>query len=61
MGVIIRNVEGRVIAALSKKIIIKAPLGALDTEAKAFEAVFNLLRLHLGLLILKQKLLKRYS
>ena len=45
MGVIIRNEEGRVIAAFSKKKEKKAPPVALDTEAKAFEAVFNLLRI----------------
>ena len=35
IGVIIRDEEGRVEAALSKKIM--APLGALEAEAKAFE------------------------
>ena len=36
IGVIIRDEEGRVEVALSKKIM--APLGALEVEAKAFEA-----------------------
>ena len=36
IGIIIRDEEGRVEAALSKR--IKAPLGAIEAEAKAFEA-----------------------
>ena len=36
IGVIIQDEEGRVEAALSKR--IKAPLGAIEAEAKAFEA-----------------------
>ena len=36
IGVLIRDEEGRVEAALSKKIM--APLGAVEAEAKAFEA-----------------------
>ena len=36
IGVIIRDEEGRVVAALSKKIM--APLGAVEAKAKAFEA-----------------------
>lgn len=36
IGVVIRDDEGRVEAALSKR--IEAPLRALEVEAKAFEA-----------------------
>lgn len=35
LGVLIRDAEGRVVAACSKK--INTPLGPLETEAKAFE------------------------
>uniref|UniRef100_A0A7N2RE41 RNase H type-1 domain-containing protein n=1 Tax=Quercus lobata TaxID=97700 RepID=A0A7N2RE41_QUELO len=35
VGVLIRDAEGRVVGACSKKIM--APLGAVETEAKAFE------------------------
>ena len=46
IGVVIRDVEGRLLAALCRK--IKAPLGALEVEAKAYEAGLLLAR-HLGL------------
>ena len=35
IGVVIRDMEGNVKAALSKK--INAPLGSVEAEAKAFE------------------------
>ena len=46
IGVVIRDVEGRFRAALCRK--IKAPLGSLEVEAKAYEAGLLLAR-HLGL------------
>ena len=46
IGVVIRDVEGRLKAALCRK--IKAPLGSLEVEAKAYEAGL-LLAWHLGL------------
>ena len=46
IGVVIRDVEGRLKAALCKK--IKAPLGLLEVETKAYEAGLLLAR-HLGL------------
>ena len=46
IGVVIRDVEGRLMAALCRK--INAPLGALEVEAKAYEAGLLLAR-HLGL------------
>ena len=46
IGVVIRDVEGRLKAALCRK--IKAPLGSLEVEAKAYEAGLLLAR-HLGL------------
>ena len=42
LGVIIRDDRGRVEAAMSKKVL--APLGALQSEAKAFEAGLLLAR-----------------
>ena len=42
VGVVIRDDKGRVIAALSKR--IRAPLGLLEAEAKAFEASFQFAR-----------------
>ena len=36
VGVVVRDPHGQVVAALSKK--INSPLGALEVEAKAFEA-----------------------
>lgn len=36
MGLVIRDSHGQVVVALSKK--INSPLGALEVEAKAFEA-----------------------
>ena len=42
LGVIIRDDRGRVEVAMSKKVL--APLGALETEAKAFEAGLLLAR-----------------
>ncbi|XP_030924592.1 uncharacterized protein LOC115951551 [Quercus lobata] len=46
IGVVIRDVEGRLKAALCRK--IKAPLGSLEVEAKAYKAGLLLAR-HLGL------------
>ena len=42
LGVIIRDDRGRVEAAMSKKVLV--PLGALEAEAKAFEAGLLLAR-----------------
>ena len=46
IGVVIRDVKGRLLTALCRK--IKAPLGVLEVEAKAYEAGLLLAR-HLGL------------
>ena len=41
MGVVIRDYEGRVVAALSKQ--VQQPLGPLEIEAKTMEVGFHLL------------------